>query len=163
MKQVVLSNGFVALVDDCDYDTVSQYKWNAVKSRNYHYARASFKRKTLYMHRLIMGVLDDGIMVDHINRNGLDNRRANLRPCDHSSNGWNRRAQVNKSGYIGVYKSKRFVEDRFYGEVTYRGKKIRSRIFDSAVEAAIDRDRIAKEICGEFASLNFPGESRLNL
>lgn len=112
MKTIPLSRGLVALVDDCDYEWLSKYRWCAAYgSHRLFYARTSSPRnggesKKIYMHRLIMNP-PPGMTVDHINHNSLDNRRSNLRILTHSQNIANSRVSTkNKSGYRGVHKNK---------------------------------------------------------
>lgn len=87
MKEIKLSSGALVLVDDEDYDLVSKHKWyetKAIRKGKYYTSYAigkdgtTTKRKTIAMHRLIMG-FPDGLFIDHINHNGLDNRKENLR------------------------------------------------------------------------------------
>jgi len=98
MREIKVGGGAVALVDDEDYSSVSGYKWRELKKshkgKDYTSYAISFdgttsKRKTILMHRIIM-CAGRGEEVDHINRDGLDNRRANLRIVTHSENLKNR-------------------------------------------------------------------------
>ncbi len=86
MKSIKLSNGLLTTIDDNDYDIVSQYHWYAHKLRYTSYVRCDVwthnKSKHLYMHRMILNA-PVGAEVDHINFDGLDNRRCNLRLCNH--------------------------------------------------------------------------------
>lgn len=84
-----LSGGDILKFDEEDLPLMLQYHWNALASRYTHYARAKRKGKSIAAHRLILGLPDGGV-VDHINGDGLDNRRKNLRLTDHSSNQFNR-------------------------------------------------------------------------
>jgi len=90
MKEIRLTRGFVAIVDDDDYSRVSAYRWRAsVDARTVYAKRTSSRRsglQTIYMHRAILGDVCDGLEVDHINLNGLDNRRANLRLATRTQN-----------------------------------------------------------------------------
>jgi hypothetical protein len=80
MKSIPLSRCYVALVDDNDYERISQFKWTAITPRQMVYAIRSFtvngKRKYEYLHRFIMGVTERTIQVDHRNHNGLDGQRS---------------------------------------------------------------------------------------
>ncbi len=106
MKLIPLTQGFSTMVDDEDYDELSQYSWS-VSSLTWccpyvRYARRYVGRKLIPMHRHIIGALP-GQEVDHINRDGLDNRRHNLRIATRSQNGFNRGMQSNNtSGEIGI-------------------------------------------------------------
>jgi hypothetical protein len=100
-----LTQGMIALIDTKDYGLVKSYRWYAIKSHKKFYAMTSFwegKNKISFqMHRLIMG-FPQGI-IDHKNRNGLDNRRENFRPCTLSQNSCNSSMRINnKSGVKGV-------------------------------------------------------------
>jgi len=97
--------------------------------------------------------------IDHKNRNPLDERWTNLRHCSRRKNGYNRDSgRKNKTGYLGVHQQSKLpgrVVLRYYGSVMIRGEKRRTKRFDTAVEAAIARDALAKQLHGEFARLNF--------
>jgi len=107
MKKILLTQGKYALVDDSDYDFLNKWKWCANKLGNTYYAvrnspRIKGKGKTILMHRVIMD-LSIGMEVDHIDGDGLNNQRKNLRVCTHLQNLKNRGIpKGNKSGYKGV-------------------------------------------------------------
>ena len=102
MREVQLTQGKIALIDDEDYELISKYKWHYSKSSiNYGRAMAQPTKhgKAIRMHRLIMQALDH-LEVDHINNNPLDNRRSNLRLVTHAQNQKNMQKSIrNKSGY----------------------------------------------------------------
>lgn len=128
MKTILLSKGQAALVDDCDYEWLSQYKWWACKCGNYVYARGHVpgQRNHTYMHRLIMNP-PQGMIVDHKNMNTLDNRRANLRICNKAQNAANSRLRsTNTSGYKGAYWDKRLGKWVSYVKVNNRMKYLGS-------------------------------------
>lgn len=151
MKQIELTRGKVALVDDDVFDYMSQWTWCTVKSGNKFYA---FSGGGILMHRIITEAPDD-MFVDHINGNGLDNRRKNLRICTPAENTANRKKNKNNtSGFKGVYwrSKKRLFEasirkDKKYHYLGY---------FELAIDAALAYDAAAKKLFGEFALLNFP-------
>lgn len=91
MKLIPLSRGKCAIVDDGDYDSLSKFKWSCCHGI---YAKRATERngkhRTIYMHRQILG-LKHGECADHVNGNGLDNRRSNLRKCDHRQNPMNQK------------------------------------------------------------------------
>lgn len=120
MKLIPLTQGKFAQVDDEDFEYLNQFKWFAYKHRNTYYARRSVRINGTHlceqMHRIVMGIghKKDKI-VDHINHNGLDNRKENLRFCTSTQNSQNRTPYINKtSKYKGVsiHRSKRFSKKR---------------------------------------------------
>jgi hypothetical protein len=107
MKQIMLTKGYFALVDDSDYEVLVKHNWHVAIRKNKAYAvRGIFdsgKRDVIYMHREIMSP-PEGMELDHRNGNGLDNQRGNLRVCTRIQNTQNIRLNSNnKSGYKGVY------------------------------------------------------------
>ena len=107
MKSILLTKGLSTLIDDADFDFLSQWKWFAgsgrgglyYAKRNSEYKRGE-KRRTIFMHRVLCG---SALEVDHIDGNSLNNQRANLRPCTRSENCANRKKpKHNKSGHKGV-------------------------------------------------------------
>lgn len=109
MKEIKLTQGKVALVDDADFEMLSQYKWHVIKqpARGCYIAStySKIKRSAVQMHRLIMKT-PKGMDTDHINGDTLDNRRSNLRICTRSQNQMNKcRARNNTSGFKGVSRS----------------------------------------------------------
>jgi hypothetical protein len=153
VKYIPLSKGMVAIIDDCDYELVSRYKWHASSSAiGKYYARSSNKGNRIYMHRLITNAPNDK-EVDHINQNRLDNRRSNLRLCNRSQNNCNQGLRTdNTSDYIGVdfHKQTKKWRARIYNN----GSTIFLGFFDTAEEAAIARNHAAKKYYGEFAEFN---------
>ena len=154
MKEVKLTQGQVAQVSDHRFDELNQYKWYArydPKMKSFYAMRnvTSFgKQKTVLMHRLIAGA-PDGMPVDHIDHQTLNNQDENLRVCTPSQNSRNQRRNNNSSGYKGVdfYKQNGKWRARILGvDLGY---------FHSAEEAARAYDKKAKELFGKFANLNF--------
>lgn len=151
MVEIPLSQGKVALIDDEDYELVSRHKWS-YDGNGYAITSVYPGKKTLRMHRLILGA-PNGVMVDHINHNGLDNRKSNIRLCTSKQNSKNRRAWKNsKSRYKGVY----WVADckKWKCEITIKGRRKYLGIFKTEEEAAKAFNDKAKELHGEFACLN---------
>jgi len=141
MKTIELSRGYSATVDDDDFDWLSRYKWYAsvTTARNktpyavgYPLGQASGTR--YYMHRLILAC-SKGQQIDHLNRNGLDNRRANLRISTASQNQHNRgKINSNTSGESGVVWHRR---DRLWqAQITINGKQIYLGCFKNIGDAA---------------------------
>jgi hypothetical protein len=160
MKKIALTQNKFALVDDSDYGWLSQWKWQAVKNKHNYYAVRGTGSAQMRMHRLILGLKpNDGLQVDHINGNGLCNLRSNLRLCTNSQNQWNRKRACGTSQYKGVHWNARLrkwvVQIRKNTVGDYLG------LYDNEMEAAKTYDKKAKELFGQFASLNFPTQERV--
>jgi hypothetical protein len=160
MKQIPLSQGKFALVDDEDFEELNKHKWYAKKSRGVFYASRTSKikdndeSKTIHMHRVILGFTDLKIKCDHIDHNGLNNQKTNLRASTHVQNCNNRRSRKNSSSeYKGVSWSK--FSNKWHSQIQTLGKKIHIGYFFDEIEAAKAYDEKAKELFGEFAYLNF--------
>lgn len=107
MKTIKLTQNKVTLVDDEDYELINSFKWYARKDLHTFYAQRKFKIegkwKNIMLHRYIMKPPKD-MFIDHINRDGLDNQRPNLRIVTHSQNHFNEKIRSdNKSGHKGVH------------------------------------------------------------
>ena len=150
-----------ATIDEEDADKVSGFRWNVRKDVYTFYARAAVRlgdrrQKTVAMHRLIMSC-PDGMEVDHINLDGLDNRKENLRISHHSQNVANQYLRTsNTSGYKGVYWESR--KGWWRAQIRSRGRSWVLGIFDDPILAAIAYDEAARVLHGEFARFNFPLE-----
>lgn len=156
MKRIPLTHGKFALVDDGDYEWLSQYNWHYKTSKGMCKTETMINGKKISMHRLILGLSHgDGILTDHINHNGIDNQRNNIRPCTSRQNQQNRKPYKNKSSkYKGVswYKQTKKWKPSIKSEHGYRYLGY----YKSEIEAARAYDEAAKELFGEFAYLNFP-------
>jgi hypothetical protein len=158
-KEIQLTQGQVAIVDDWWFEELNRHKWYAwwnVDTKSFYAARNSknlFGKKALiYMHREIMGVVK-GEEVDHWNRVTLDNQEGNLRVCTSSQNKMNiRKRSDNTSGYKGVSKNGR----GWKATIQLNGKPYYLKTWTTEVEAARAYDEAAKRLHGEFAVLNFP-------
>lgn len=111
MKEIKLTQGKVALVSDEDFEAISQYRWHVVCRTGHYYAEHTYGKWPLQRQLKMYHVVADRMRlnfknkeVDHINSNGLDNRRANLRAASKSENQRNRgKNSNNTTGYKGVY------------------------------------------------------------
>lgn len=159
MKEIPLTRGYVALVDDDDYELVAPFNWCAHVTTNTVYARRTFNSKPhIYLHRFIMGVgHGDRREVDHRDRNGLNCQRSNLRVSTHGQNICNQKKRRNNtSGYKGV--SWWRMRGKWLAKVIYQQRPYVAGQFDNPVDAARAYDALARQLHGEFASLNFPSE-----
>jgi hypothetical protein len=156
MKEIQLTKGQCAIIDDDDFERVSKFRWYAQWSEGMKAYRAcrSFNGQSIYLHRFIMDA-PSGMVVDHINHDMLDNRKENLRLATHAENMRNRRATPkNTSGYKGVSWSSFYKVWKV--QIQKDGKSQFIGCFIDPVEAAKAYDVKAKELFGEFAFLNFP-------
>lgn len=144
-----------AIIDLCDIELIGKYKWHEqngyVKTNDAHAKR---------LHRFLTNA-PEGMVVDHINHNPLDNRRSNLRVCTYRDNA--RNVQISKrntSGFKGVnYEGNRYrarIRDEY-------GKKLSLGCYENAIDAAIAYDKKAIELYGEFAEVNFDRENYIVL
>lgn len=152
IRFIPLTKGKVAIVDAKDYEWLSQHKWYASQKRNGFYACRHSKGKVIYMHRVIMKA-PQGLFVDHIDGNGLNNRRSNLRVCTVSQNHQNQRFRGGLSRYKGVCFLKKI--NKWRANIGFDGRRMHIGCFDNEIEAAKAYDRKADELFGEFAYLNF--------
>jgi len=154
-KQIQLTQGQVALVDDADYEWLNQWKWCASRAGNKFYATRNDyngQNNIVRMHNVIMGS-SDGMDVDHKNGNGLDNRRKNLRICTRGDNVRNRKKpRVNDYPYIGIQPSGK----KWRSYIGHAGQVIYLGTYLTPEEAARAYDEAAKSYFGEYANLNFP-------
>ena len=161
MKEIILSQGKTALVDDSDYDRISQHKWYAKRntSGGAFYALRKYRIPgtvtlgTVYMHREILGVTrDSNLFVDHRDpEQTLDNRRLNLRVATCSQNcAHTRRHKPNRSGFRGV----QLRGNRWRAFITCQGHRLSLGSFGTAREAAKVYNEAAESLFGEFAYLN---------
>jgi hypothetical protein len=159
VKEIPLTQGKVALIDDEDYEMVSRYRWNAYIGGKRWYAKTNIQvpgvgQRTLRMHTLIMGVDPDGKHVDHRNLDGLDNRRSNLRWATRSQQKQNNAIRIDgSSGYRGVFWYR--PTKKWLVQINANGKRFHVGYFSGAADAARAYDAKARELHGEFARLNF--------
>jgi hypothetical protein len=155
MKEIKLNKGMVALVDDDDFGWVCQWRWRVYTRNglNYAYRRNRF-RKVLYMHREILHS-QKGEITDHVDGNGLNNQKNNLRICTHAENMRNRRPS-GTSRYLGV--CVRSIDKdgipKYVAQITVNRKTIYLGVFKDETLAALTYNTAALKYNGEFARLN---------
>lgn len=157
MKEIPLTRGKIALVDDEDYERLSEWKWSyngtgyAVRSEHY-YRDGKRRTRTILMHREIIKT-PDGMETDHINGDRLDNRKCNIRPCDRKQNVWNNGSQLNKtSQYKGVSYHKGY--KKWLAQIGKNGIHYFIGWYKTELEAAYYFDVKSLELYGEFARIN---------
>lgn len=157
MKRIYLTQGKFAEVDDKWFEILNKYKWHARKDGNTFYAYRHVtvekgKQKIIAMHRVIMEA-PDGVLVDHINMDGLCNRVDNLRLCSHSENKMNSRLQSNnKSGERGVFWRER--DKRWYAQIRINKKPKHIGSFKNKEDAVEAYKNVATVLFGSFARLS---------
>ena len=157
MKEIILTKGYVALVDDCDYEKVAIHSWYAAtttyRADGTPRIYAAKGTNPCYMHRFILQAAKL-TMVDHIDGNTLNNQRANLRLCTNAENSRNSKGtKGTTSKYKGVH-FRRAGQD-WLAQITCNYKNIYIGIYKTEVLAAKAYDQKAKELFGAFARCNF--------
>ncbi len=149
MRKIQLTQGKEAIIDDEDFELVSKHKWHCVLIGGSSYACNNRKE---YLHRVLMNPNIDK-MVDHVNGNGLDCRRSNMRLCIRQENHRNlRKSTNNTSGFKGVCFD--ITRNKWKASIGHERKKIHIGYFNSKEEAAINYDKKSSEIFGNFACTN---------
>ena len=149
MKEIQLSKGKVAIIDDQDYEKVSARKWHFSSSTGY--AEGHRGVKTINMHAEIMNT-PFGMVTDHINGDKLDNRRVNLRVCTNMENRQNSKIGKNNSSlYRGVVSSGK----KWKAQITKNKTYYYLGTYNTKYEAAIAYDTACIRLYGENFALNF--------
>lgn len=159
MKLIPLTQGYFVKVDDDDFDFLSQWKWHVHMDKKlggtFYAKRKIWENKVskdIRMHRVITNAPKE-LDVDHMDGDGLNNQKSNLRVCTKSENQRNQRPQKGTSSqYKGVQKSGKKWEAKIHVD----NKVAWYKSFENEIEAAIARDKKAIELHGTFARLNFP-------
>lgn len=161
-REIPLTKGKVAVVDAADYEFLSQWKWfflndtYAARTQYIGMEKGKPKRITIKMHQVLMDAAD-GYEVDHINSNGIDNRRANLRVCTHKQNRWNSSSQKGSSSkYKGVSYQK--ATNYYKAYIIVHGVYKHLGCYLEEDDAARAYNRAAKAEHGEYAKFNPVGE-----
>ena len=156
MKEIKLTQGKVALVDDEDFQYLNQFKWYAHKKHINYYAYSYINNKKILMHRLILKT-PNNLIVDHIDHNGLNNQKSNLRNCTYLENAKNK-VSTGDCKYLGVtkltrkYKNKIYNYYQVYIQIDYM--PYYAGCFNNYIDATKRYNRLAKRFHKEFANLN---------
>jgi HNH endonuclease/AP2 domain len=162
-RWIPLTQGLFCLVDDVNYENLSKYNWCAVNVKvksdgrklDRFYAKrvdySSGKPKSTFMHRYILNA-PDGLLIDHVNGNSLDNRAVNLRIATKAQNAMNSHC-IGKIKFKGVSLTK---SGKYSSKITANWSSKYLGLFNSPEEAARAYDEEARKIHGQFARLNFP-------
>lgn len=157
MKKIPLTQGKFAIVDDEDFERLSQWNWYYKSDRNHrgYVVRqkriSTSKQQTIYMHRQIINTPED-LHTDHINGDGLDNRISNLRICTRSENLMNQRSTTGASKFKGVVWHK--TNKKWQAQIKHSGRTIYLGTFTSEIHAAEAYNLAAPIYQGEFVRLN---------
>ena len=157
MKHIQLTQGKHTIVDDEDFEYLNRYKWHAKFCNGGWYAIYAFwhggRSYEIRMHR-VLTLAPVGVLVDHRNFDSLDNRKQNLRLCNHQQSQFHRRSSNNsKSKYKGVSWHKG--GKKWQSAIKHNRKSYHIGTFGNEIDAAKAYDSKAKEVFGEFAYLNF--------
>ena len=159
-RRIRMAQPRYAKVDPADYKRLRKHKFIARKGSNSFYAQmlepnVITAKKMLHMHQIILEV-PEGMVVDHINNDGMDNRSANLRAATKAQNSYNRKkiSRPCSSKYKGVCWHKKSL--KWQAEVMFEKKSIFLGYFKNEIDAAKAYDEAAKKYHGQFACLNFP-------
>ena len=140
----------IVKIDKNDLEKCSKLTWHYAKNKDSKYIQTRIKGKMIKLHRYIMNINNSNLVVDHINRNPLDNRKSNLRICSYKENSFNKSIRVdNTSGIAGVSFHK--INKKWKAKIKYNNLTIHLGYFEDINEALINR-RVAEEILfGEYS------------
>lgn len=152
MKEIQLTQDKVAIVDDEDFERLNQYKWRTQRIGYLFYGARWGRKTTIMLHREVLNLKHgDGRMVDHINNDGLDCRKQNLRYCTHAENMRNRKRRgIFSSLYKGVCWHKR--NKKWAAMIRHNKIRINLGTFENEYEASVVYNKKAKELHGCFAN-----------
>ncbi len=153
-KLITLSKGYSTIVDDEDYERLSEFKWYCIVSRGRHTTVVGYNKyskKSQIMSRLIMDCPKDRV-VDHINHDTMDNRRSNLRICTRTQNGQNRNKQKALSQYKGLSWNK--ILKKWLVRIQVNNERLYLGLFMTELGAACVYNIAARKYHGEYARLN---------
>jgi hypothetical protein len=162
---IQLPSGHQALVDDADLPTVTRHKWHVMHKGRRLYVRTYLgtvhgRRRSLFMHQLLLPC-PRGLEPDHVDGNGLNNTRSNLRKATRSQNNANqrKRARPATSPYKGVSRKRNNHIHPWQARIDQQGHQIHLGYYPTPEAAAHAYDRAARELYGDYARTNFPQEA----
>lgn len=154
-KEIQLTQGYIALIDDEDFERINRFTWCAAKSNeNYYAIRKNYNESgTIRMHRVILNINDTKIKIDHIDNNSLNNQKSNLRIA---SNSENKRNQIKHKITSSKYKGVHFRKDnkKWRAGVRLNDQQINLGQFNNEIDAALAYNTAAIKYFGEFAKIN---------
>jgi hypothetical protein len=150
MATILLCSGRDLIVDDEDLDLVDRYTWHSTPNGNKFYARTKRNGRWILLHRYLLGLSDPKARVDHVNGDGLDNRRSNLRLATASQNAANSGKRSKTSPYKGVYRNGK----NWGAQITINGSNKYLGTYPSPELAAAAYNAVATHLFGEFARCN---------
>lgn len=155
MKEIKLTQGQIAMIDDEDFHFVSKYKWHAskgLKNRSFYaYRKDNSTGRQIAMHRELLGLNDSKIKVDHKDHNGLNNQMDNIRPCTHQQNTSNQSRHLDSvSKYVGVVRKRK----KWQAQIRKNGVCYYLGLYESEIDAVLAYNNAAKKFNKEFANLN---------
>jgi hypothetical protein len=148
--EITLKRGYNILIDTDDYQKISEHKWNLRTSKDGNiYAKTNINDERVYLHRFIVNAPSDKI-VDHINHDTLDNRKANLRICTRQENNFNKLPYPGK--YKGVFYNKK--SKKYLAYIGYNNKRRHLGSFEKLEDAISRYNEEALKLFGEYALIN---------
>jgi hypothetical protein len=155
MALIPLKHGLSTIVDDERLEDLLHYHWLVRPGHNtryvYRFERRGTRYKRIHLHRQLLNC-PEGMYIDHIDGDGLNNQVANLRIVTRTENQWNRRNDKSRCQYRGVY----YRDNRWRAKIGVNGKTVNLGTYETPQEAAKAFDAAALRIRGPFAILNFP-------
>lgn len=155
-KELTLTKGYVALVDDEDYEYLSRWKWTYSGGYALRRVLHDGKKVTIMLHRQIMNA-QESLDVDHRDTNPLNNQRYNLRVCTRTQNNANRTPyKFGTSKFKGVSFRRDRLSNPWRASIGYNNQRLSLGVYPTEIQAAKSYDEKARELFGEFALTNFP-------